>query len=280
MAYMDLHPEKPNGQNVLLLHGKNFTSAYWEETAKSLAKAGYRVIMPDQIGFGKSDKPDHLQYSFQMLAYQTATLLERLGIKKVHVLGHSMGGMIATRFALMFPEKTAKLILENPIGLEDWQRFVPNPSFDYWYQRELHKTPESIKLYQLKSYYDNQWKRAYDPWVDILASFTASKEEYPKIAFIQALVSEMIFSQPVCYQFDQLSMPVLLIIGQRDKTALGKDLAPEALRSRMGNYPQLGRLSAKKIPDATLMELSGIGHLPHIEAFDPFIRGVLDFLSR
>ncbi len=280
MAYMDLQPEKSNGQTVLLLHGKNFTGAYWEETAKALAKEGYRVVMPDQVGFGKSDKPEHLQYTFQMLAHNTATLLERLGIAKVHVLGHSMGGMIATRFALMFPEKTQKLILENPIGLEDWQRFAPNPSFDYWYKRELGKTPKAIKLYQLKSYYDNQWKRAYDPWVDILASFTENQEEYPRVAFNQALISEMIYSQPVCYQFDQLKMPVLLIIGQRDKTALGKELAPKELQEQMGNYPDLGRKTAQAIPRATLMELIGVGHLPHIEAFDPFIRGVVDFLSR
>ncbi|CAA6807425.1 MAG: 2-hydroxy-6-oxo-6-phenylhexa-2,4-dienoate hydrolase (EC [uncultured Sulfurovum sp.] len=87
MAYMDIKPKKPNGKSVLLLHGKNFTGAYWEMTAKRLVDEGYRVIMPDQIGFGKSSKPEHLQYSFQMLAHNTAKLMDYLKIPKSYLLG-------------------------------------------------------------------------------------------------------------------------------------------------------------------------------------------------
>ena len=278
MAYMDVVPEHPNGHSVVLFHGKNFTGAYWEQTAKALAAQGYRVIIPDQIGFGKSSKPEHLQYSFQMLAYNTAALMEHLKITKSHIIGHSMGGMLAVRYALMFPERVEKLILENPIGLEDWQRFIPNPSLDYWYGQELNKNAQAIYRYELESYYDNHWKAEYQPWVDILASFTLGAD-YPNVAWNQALISEMIFTQPVCYQFDQLKMPVLLIIGQRDTTALGKPLASDSVRKQMGNYPVLGRNAAKMIPNAALVELSGIGHLPHIEAFEPYIKAVSAFLS-
>ncbi|MDD2267781.1 alpha/beta hydrolase [Sulfuricurvum sp.] len=278
MAYMDVVPEHPNGHAVVLLHGKNFTGAYWERTAKVLASEGYRVIIPDQIGFGKSSKPEHLQYSFQMFAYNTAALMDHLKITKSHIIGHSMGGMLAVRYALMFPERVEKLILENPIGLEDWQRFIPNPSLDYWYGQELNKNAQAIYRYELESYYDNHWKAEYQPWVDILASFTLGAD-YPNVAWNQALISEMIVTQPVCYQFDQLKMPVLLIIGQRDRTALGKPLASENVRKEMGNYPVLGRNTAKMIPNATLVELPGIGHLPHIEAFEPYIKAVNVFLS-
>ncbi len=278
MAYMDVKPESHNGKSVLLLHGKNFTGAYWETTALRLLSEGYRVIIPDQIGFGKSSKPDHLQYTFQMLAHNTADLMDHLNIPNSYLLGHSMGGMLATRYALMFPKRVEKLILENPIGLEDWQRFVTNPSFDFWYKRELSKTAEKIYRYQLKSYYDGIWKKKYQPWVDILASFTLGAD-YPKVAWNQALISEMIFSQPVCYQLDQLSMPVLLIIGQRDKTALGKGLALPEIRKKMGNYPQLGIEAAKRISNSKLLKLEGIGHMPHIEDFDSFIKSVIDFLS-
>ena len=71
MAYMDVQPAQPNGQTVLLFHGKNFSGAYWDSTAKVLLANGYRVIMPDQIGFGKSSKPAMLQYSFACLADNT-----------------------------------------------------------------------------------------------------------------------------------------------------------------------------------------------------------------
>ncbi|HEV2830708.1 MAG TPA: alpha/beta fold hydrolase, partial [Hanamia sp.] len=68
MAFMDVKPSNYNGKNVLLLHGKNFNGAYWGSTIQFLTKEGYRVIVPDQIGFGKSTKPKTFQYSFQQLA--------------------------------------------------------------------------------------------------------------------------------------------------------------------------------------------------------------------
>ncbi|MFW6061792.1 MAG: alpha/beta fold hydrolase [Planctomycetota bacterium] len=120
MGYMDVRPEAfevdANGQTVTLLHGKNFFGAYWQATIEALAQAGYRVVVPDQVGFGKSSKPD-VHYSFHMLARNTKMLLDELGVERTAVVGHSMGGMLATRFALMYPETTTGLILENPIGL-------------------------------------------------------------------------------------------------------------------------------------------------------------------
>ncbi|HXL57811.1 MAG TPA: alpha/beta fold hydrolase, partial [Chitinophagaceae bacterium] len=94
MAFMDVKPTNANGRTIMLLHGKNFNGAYWMQTAKVLSENGYRVIIPDQIGFGKSSKPQHIQYTFQLLAQNTKAILDTLGIQKVCVLGHSMGGMV------------------------------------------------------------------------------------------------------------------------------------------------------------------------------------------
>ena len=66
MAYMDAKPQPANGKTVLLLHGKNFSGAYWDSTAKAVTEQGYRVIMPDQIGFGKSSKPSTLEYTVHL----------------------------------------------------------------------------------------------------------------------------------------------------------------------------------------------------------------------
>src|SRR5579863_5768628 len=57
MAYMDIAPAQPNGRVVVLLHGRNFPASYWAPVIKTLTEAGYRVVVPDQIGFGKSSKP-------------------------------------------------------------------------------------------------------------------------------------------------------------------------------------------------------------------------------
>jgi pimeloyl-ACP methyl ester carboxylesterase len=151
MAYMDIAPEKPNGRSVLLLHGKNFNGFYWESTARALLSAGYRVVIPDQIGFGKSSKPRRYQFSFQQLAANTLALLDHLRIEKVSVVGHSMGGMLGVRFALMFPDRVEKLALIDPIGLEDWKRVVPYRSIDQWFEGELKVTPEQQKEYQRKA---------------------------------------------------------------------------------------------------------------------------------
>ncbi len=280
MAYMDLKSAKPNGKTVMLLHGKNFCGAYWEQTARDLSKEGFRVIMPDQIGFGKSSKPTNIQYSFQLLAQNTKKILDELNIEKVSVLGHSMGGMVATRFALMYPETVEKLILENPIGLEDWKIWVPYQSIDDWYANELKQNYEKIKNYQLTFYYDNKWKPEYDKWVNILAGWTLNKDIHPTIAKNAALTYDMIFTQPVCYEFQNLKMPTLLIIGQRDRTALGKAKAPKEVQGQLGNYPVLGRETAKKIPNSKLVEIDGIGHLPHIEAYEKFITPLTEFLKQ
>ncbi|MFO7934777.1 MAG: alpha/beta hydrolase [Bacteroidales bacterium] len=236
MVYMDITPDDPNNKTVVLMHGKNFNGAYWGETAERLKDNGFRVIIPDQIGFGKSTKPEHYQYTFHILAENTKALLDHTGVKSAIVLGHSMGGMLATRFALMYPEFTEKLVLVNPIGLEDWKRKVPYRPVDWWYKNELKKNYQSIKQYQLESYYDGQWKEAYDPWVNMLAGWTLH-EDYPIIAWNAALTFDMIFTQPVVYEFELLQMPTLLIIGQRDRTALGKNLVSEEIKKTLGNYP-------------------------------------------
>ncbi|CAM3383520.1 alpha/beta fold hydrolase [Aequorivita lipolytica] len=278
MGYMDAMPENYNGKNVLLLHGKNFNGAYWQTTINQLTKEGFRVVVPDQIGFGKSSKPEHFQYTFQQLAENTKMLLDSLGIKKIAVLGHSMGGMLATRFALMYPETTEKLILENPIGLEDWKLKVPYKNVDWWYKSELEKDYDKIKAYQKESYYDGNWKPEYEPWVKLLAGWTLN-ENYPLIAWNAALTYEMVFTQPVVYEFPNIKVPTLLIIGTRDRTALGKPLVSEEVRKTMGLYNELGKKTRDAIPNAELVEIPDVGHLPHIEAFQEFITPLVQFLK-
>jgi pimeloyl-ACP methyl ester carboxylesterase len=278
MAYMDVHPDKPNPKNIVLLHGKNFNGAYWETTIRELEKNGFRVIVPDQIGFGKSSKPLHFQYTFQQLAYNTKTLLDSLGIRQTAVLGHSMGGMLATRFALMYPEITQKLILEDPIGLEEYQQMVPYQTIDKWYKSELAQNYDKLRQYELTSYYHNQWKPEYDQWLNLLAGWTLNKD-YALIVWNSALTIDMVFTQPVVHEFPLLKCPTLLIIGTNDRTAPGKALAPAELQKTMGLYNELGKKTQQSNPHARLVELENIGHLPHIESFEQFIHPLLEFLN-
>jgi pimeloyl-ACP methyl ester carboxylesterase len=235
--------------------------------------------MPDQIGFGKSSKPGNIQYSFQLLAQNTKALLDQLQIQKINVLGHSMGGMLATRFVLMYPNSTEKLVLENPIGLEDWKTVVPYQSVDDWYNAELKQDYDKLKAYQLEFYYGNKWKPEYEKWLEIPAGWTKNKD-YPIIAKSSALTYDMIFTQPVIYELENIHAPTLLIIGQRDRTALGKAKAPKDIQAKLGNYPELGKAAAKRIKNSQLVSLDDVGHLPHIEAYDRFITPLVDFLTQ
>ncbi|WP_437737758.1 alpha/beta fold hydrolase [Sorangium sp. So ce1335] len=279
MAYMDVQPEKPNGRAVLLLHGKNFSAAHWESTIRALTERGFRVIAPDQIGFGKSTKPAAYQFSFHGLAETTRALLDSLGVQRAAVVGHSMGGMLAARFALMFAERTERLILVNPIGLEDWKTVVPYRSIDAWFKQELGATRDSIREYQRKSYYDGAWKPEYERLIEIQAGWT-EHPEYPRVAWCSALTYDMIFTQPVVYELPRLRTPTLLVIGLRDRTALGKAWAPKEAADALGDYTTLGKKAAQAIPGARLVELPGVGHLPQIEAFEKYRDALVKFLEQ
>lgn len=265
MSYMDVRPAQPNGRTAVLLHGKNFCAATWEQTIDELTAAGYRVIAPDQIGFCKSSKPASYQFSFHQLARNTHALLKSLGIDRATVIGHSTGGMLAVRYGLMYPQETEQLALVNPIGLEDWKaKGVPALSVDDWYARELKTTADGIRRYEQATYYAGQWNPSYEPWVQMLAGMYRGPDK-AQVAWNSALLYDMIYTQPVLYEFDQLQVPTLLLIGLKDTTAIGKDAAPPEVQAKIGHYPELAKSAEKAIPRATLVEFPDLGHAPQMQ---------------
>jgi len=280
MSYLDVRPQRPNGRTVVLLHGKNFCAGTWELTIRALTEAGYRAVAPDQIGFCKSSKPERYQYSFQQLAANTQALLQHLGIARFVLLGHSTGGMLAVRYALLHPDQVEQLALVNPIGLEDWKALgVPWRSVDEWTARELKTTAEGIRQYEQATYYAGQWRPAYDRWVEMLAGMYRGPGK-DIVAWSSALLYDMIFTQPVVYELERIQVPTLLLIGQKDNTAIGKDAAPPELRKKLGDYPRLGKEAARRIPRATLIEFPELGHAPQIQDPEQFHKALLQGLGK
>ena len=276
MAYRDVKPSaSSNGRTVLLLHGKNFSGFYWERVMRLLAGRGFRVVAPDQIGFGASSRPD-IHYSLHQMAAHTRALLDHLGIARVVVVGHSMGGMLATRFTLLYPAVVEKLVLEDPIGLEDYRTFVPYASVEELYKTELHATYESFLNYQ-KGYYTS-WKPEYEQYVRDQA-WVLGTGEYPRDALASALTSEMVYQEPVCYEFSRIERPTLLIIGREDRTVPGKARLSAEMKAIAGDYPKLGRKTQAMIKGSKLVEITGAGHIPHIEQPDAFDQAFLAFLA-
>lgn len=280
MAYLDVAPDgAPNGRTAVLLHGKNFCAGTWEGTIARLSRAGYRVVAPDQVGFCKSTKPDGYQFSFGQLATNTRDLLAAIGVLKPVLIGHSMGGMLAARYALAFPADLERLVMVDPLGLEDWQaEGVPFQPIDKAVEAENRTTFETIKAYQLKFYYNGRWRPEYDRWAEMGAGLYAGPGR-AIVARIGAQTSEMIFTQPVVHEFPRLRVPTILMVGGLDRTAPGANRAPPDVAERLGRYDLLGKKAAERIPNARLIEFADLGHSPQVEAPDRFHDALLDALK-
>lgn len=280
MAYMDIAPQTPNGRTVVLLHGKNFCGATWEGVIGAVTKAGYRAVVPDQIGFCKSSKPRDYAYGLHELAANTRGLLAALGIEKPILVGHSMGGMLAMRYALGFSGEVAGLVLINPIGLEDWRaKGVPERTVDELFAAEKKTDAAGIKAYQQKVYYDGKWRPDYDRWVAMLASMYAGPGR-DTVAWAQALTSRMVFSDPVIHDIGHIRVPVALLIGGKDTTAIGRDRVAPERAATLGDYPVLARDAAARFGrQAALKIWPELGHSPHIEAPDEIHAHLIEVLA-
>ncbi|KAH7125532.1 alpha/beta-hydrolase [Dendryphion nanum] len=282
MAFMDISPANATNstKTAVLLHGKNFCSATWEGTARTLLASGYRVILPDQIGFCKSTKPARYQFSLQQLALNTNNLLLQLGITNATVIGHSMGGMLATRYALMYPNSTSALILVNMIGLEDWKaKGVPYQAIDKTAITEAGSNYTTIRAYEQATYYVGQWAPEYDIWVNMLVNVYYGSQR-TNFIWNQAQTTDMVLTQPVVYEFGLLKMRTLIVNGKKDNTAIGKAWAPPEVQKVVGRYDLLGLETVGKIPGGELVEFEDLGHSPQIQAPERFYAAVLGWLKK
>jgi pimeloyl-ACP methyl ester carboxylesterase len=226
MAYIYETALRPSGKTIVLLHGKNFSGDYWSKTIDALLKKGYNILAPDQVGFGNSSMPDAYQYSFQQLSLNTHSLIDSLGIENPVILGHSMGGMLAIRYALMYPAECSQLILEDPIGLEDWKLFIPYAAVDASFAAELKKTKASLRKYMQENYFHDEWRTTYDTLLNKSAVNIGNR----LYAWNMALTTDMLFTQPVYYEFNKIKVPTTLIIGELDRTLPEKNGQIELLQ--------------------------------------------------
>ena len=278
MAYMDVAPAQPNGRTVLLLHGRNFPSSYWAPVIKMLSEAGYRVVAPDQVGFGKSAKPTG-DLHFDDLAANTIALLDKLGIAKADVVAHSLGGMLAVRIARAYPDRVDHLVLTAPIGLEDYRFYVPPTPTDKIIANEDKLTAEGYRKQLETNYALKLPPDQVTPFIDARFNIKGSPD-YPRWLRSFVASAQLIYREPVAHEIPLITRPTLFIMGADDHNAPGKPNAPEQLRAKMGQNAELAKKLASEMPNARAEVLPNTGHLVFLEAPDRYRELVLDFLTK
>jgi pimeloyl-ACP methyl ester carboxylesterase len=263
MAYMDVSPsEIPNGQTAVLFHGLNFFAAAFEVTIEALRHEGFRVIAIDRLGFGRSSKPD-IHYNLHMPARHTKLLLDHLNIEHAAIVGHSMGGMVATRFASTYPEITSHVVMVNQIGLTDPRLGNEWMDPELAYERALATNYETVLRNHIR-YYPGGWKEEYLHWVQIQYGLTLSGD-WPRMARVRAAQRMLIFEDPVAYEWQHIATKALVIGGAEDQL--------------VDDYPARARHVAEQLQNAELVLFPGIGHAPAFEIPDRFHIELIRFLK-
>ena len=267
MAYMDVPPSgTPNGRVVVLFHGMNFGGFYFGGPIEVLRKEGFRVVVPDQIGFGRSSKPI-IPYNFHDMAANSKKLLDTLGVAKASIVGHSMGGMLAARFSASYPDLVERTVLYDPIGLNDIRWSQRWRTADEAYKATMAQSHD--QLYQgfyatIRRYFPSPgaWKPEYEKYVRILYAPTLSGD-WPRLAMVQAIYRQITVLDPVVYDWAHIQAKTLVIGGEKDTA----------------DFPDRARYIAKTVPNAELVLIPNVGHVPHIEVPDVFNKELVRFLK-
>ena len=260
MAYMDVSPVgAENGKTVVLLHGGNFFAEYWKGTIEVLRNEGFRVLATDRIGYGRSSKPI-LPYTLHDMALHIKLLLDEKGISKAAIVGHSMGGMVTSRFAFSYPSMTTHAVMVNQIGLTDSRLDRAWRDHESQYQASLNRTYDSIRR-GIERYFVT-WNPEYEYFIRLHYGWTQSGD-WPQFAMVRSRISQMLYADPVVHDWPHIKAKTLVIGGTEDGP----------------NFPALAKNVADTIPNAELVLIDNVGHIPHLEAPDQFHEELIRFLK-
>lgn len=271
MAFMDVAPQgTPNGHTVMVFHGNNFGGFYFGPIIDALRKEGFRVIVPDQMGYGRSSKPI-IPYSFNDHARNSRAILQSLKIDKAMIVGHSMGGMLATRFATQYPDVTERLVIYNPIGLVDTRYGRAAGSIDEQYKNALGATFQSVRASLMRYVAHNPaaWTPEFESYARIRYSWTLGAD-WPRLAMVQTLTSQVISADPVVYDWAHIKTPTLAFGGAEDVLPGSAKIFQERMKVLVDTIPNgMGKLHL----------LPGLGHVPHLEDAGKTLPPLVAFLK-
>jgi 2-hydroxy-6-oxonona-2,4-dienedioate hydrolase len=250
IRYLDNGP--PDGRTLILLHGIGASAERWSRVIPTLAKY-FRVITPDIVGFGYSDKPT-VEYTMDFFLDFFDGFLEILEVTKASLVGSSFGGHLATEYALRSKRKVDKLVLASPAGMMR----TSTPTLDGYIMAALYPT------------YENAYKAfkemAHDPDPDavtkeIVMDFV-NRMRLPnaKYAFMSTLLG-MRYAPNLQGRIEKIISPTLLVWGDGDRM-----------------IPVQYAKEYSEIPDSELVIIKSCGHTPYVEKPMTFNKVVLKFL--
>lgn len=273
LAYMDVAPSAASagatGRAALLLHGGDLGGDSWAGTIEALAGAGWRVIVPDMVGYGKSGKP-HAPLTLDDQAAHAVLLLDSLAAPPVAVVGHALGAAVAARLAHAAPARVAALVLAAPVGLAPQP--VPAARVDSAYQAELARVaPDEIRRELARSF--AAWHPDYERLVRVRARVAAGGE-YPRWARARARSLELEGEGTVAGALATVGIPALVVAGEQDELAPARCglASPGAWRDSL--EAAVGRSSR-----GAFVTLPGVGHVPQLEAPAAFHTLLAEFLD-
>jgi 4,5:9,10-diseco-3-hydroxy-5,9,17-trioxoandrosta-1(10),2-diene-4-oate hydrolase len=253
---------------VVMLHGGGPGASGWSNFGRNLPVFAerFRTLLVDQPGFGKSDKPPVAGNYFTFAANALAGLLDELGIQRVQLVGNSLGGGTAVRFALLYPERAGRLVLMAPGGLS-LNVFAPDPTEGVKRLMEFSAPPgpsrEKLAVFLRTLVFDQ--RLVTDELVDERYAAAGDPESLTAMASMGAS-----FFDPASFEdgllwreAHRLRQRVLLIWGREDRV-----------------NPLDGALVALKlIRRAQLHVFGGCGHWAQLEKFDEFNKLAIGFLE-
>ncbi|WP_108922104.1 alpha/beta fold hydrolase [Mycobacterium montefiorense] len=276
LAYMDIQPEsgQPRGA-VLLVHGKNSFGAYWREVIQALRHEGYRTIVPDLVGWGKSTKPSTL--TAESLVTHLRSLLDALKVNSVAVVGHSTGGLVGMHMTRLLPERVGSLVLESPMGLEDYRNgLIRQVGHQDWARDERSSTADQIRQY-IAHYFVNKDPRFIDPFVAVRTAIGRSPE-FERWVQSLAAATDMLLNEPAVDFVATLPVRTLFVCGLSDRTYVGAKYTEPNHQAVKGNIAAMAQGFAARMPAARFVGLPETGHVAHLESPAAFLAPVLEFL--
>ncbi|WP_293001595.1 alpha/beta hydrolase [Mycobacterium sp.] len=277
LAYMDVAAERSTpGRSVLLLHGKNFFGAYWADVIESLHRNGFRVVVPDLVGWGKSTKPSTLTAA--SLVAHLASLLDHLSIDSVALLGHSTGGLVGMHMARALPQRVRALVLENPMGLEDYRRGLTRQvRHEDWAQDERSMSSDQFRSF-MGHYFVDKNPRFIEPFVAVRAAISRGPE-FERWVQSSAAGYDMLLNEPAVDFISALATRTLFVCGTSDRTYVGAKYTAPNDQAAKGNIAELAKGFAATMAHARFVGVPNTGHVPHLEKPSVFNTAVLNFLK-